>query len=65
MEDEIMELTLDQVENIINDMLNTQHTVVEISGSLFDPARILKACDPIAYRQLVIQWADRNGVEII
>lgn len=65
MEDEIMELTLDQVENIINDMLNTQHGVVEVAGSLFAPARILKACDPIAYRQMVIQWADANGVEII
>ena len=58
-------LTLDQVENIINDMLNEQHKVVEIAGSLFYPSRILKACDPIAYRQMVVQWADANDVEII
>ena len=62
---EITKLTLDQVENIINDMLNEQHKVVEIAGSLFNPARILKACDPIAYRQMVIQWADANDVVII
>lgn len=61
---EITELTLDQVENIINDILNEQPNVT-VAGSTFSPARVLKACDPVAYRQMVIQWADANSVEII
>jgi hypothetical protein len=61
---ETTELALDQVEDIINEMLNEQ-TNVTVAGQTFSPSRVLKACDPIAYRQMVIQWADANNVEIV
>lgn len=57
-------LTLEQVENIVNDMLNDEQPVVIVGGQTFSPATILRKCDPIAYRVLINQWADSNDIEI-
>lgn len=45
-----------ELENQFNEMLDECYPTVEIGGILFYPSRIVKECDPIAYRVWLSDW---------
>ena len=38
------------IEQMYDEFLNDSNGLVRVAGLVFEPAEVLKACDPIAYR---------------
>ena len=51
------QITEQDLEDMFDDMLDEQGEV-EVAGSTLYPSRILKACDPVAYRCGLNDYAD-------
>lgn len=47
-------------EDMFDDFLNEFNPTVSVMGYDYDPARVLKEVDPIAYRQEFLNWVDSN-----
>lgn len=50
-------ITEQDLEDMFDDFLDEQGEI-EVAGSTLSPSRILKACDPIAYRCGLADYAD-------
>lgn len=47
-----------------DDFLNECWEPVKICGYTYDPARALKQCDEVAYREEFNNWLDSEGLEL-
>jgi hypothetical protein len=54
---------MDIWEQAFDDFLNECYEPYEIGGITILPATALKECDPIAYRQALLDWEDLNERE--
>lgn len=47
-----------------DDFLNEVYPTISICGYDYDPARALKQCDEVAYREEFNNWLDLEGLEL-
>lgn len=47
-----------------DDFLNELYATVTVCGYDYDPARVLKEIDPVAYREEYNNWLDSEGLEL-
>ena len=48
----------------VDEILNETNEKIKIGNLTFEPAKIIKKLDPIAYRQIVLDIADSENIEI-
>ena len=59
-----MKMKEDDYKKQFSAMLDEVNDVVIVCGIPFDPAEILEKCDPIAFRQAMLNEADILGIEL-
>jgi len=47
----------------VNELLN-ENEEIKIGSLTFEAAEIVKKCDPIAYREIVLDYANSKGIDI-
>jgi hypothetical protein len=57
-------MTEQEVEKRFDEFLDENYPEYKIGELSFTASEILKNCDPIAYREALLDWADANGIEI-
>jgi hypothetical protein len=63
-EDEVETLTESQAEEMYDEWLDGGWGPVEVAGMEFDPSRIIRELDPIAYSIGMREWLDNEGLEV-
>jgi hypothetical protein len=56
-----------ELEEMYKQSLDEDRELIRVGGSTFDPSRVLKQCDPVAYRTGMHDYADsllEDGYEI-
>ena len=57
-------VTQDEAEALFNDEINALTRSASVLSYRFDAAKVLKACDPVAYRCELTLFLDARGLEI-
>jgi len=52
------ELTDNELHDMFDQMLDECYTLNEVAGLQFDPSKVLRVCDPNAYRCGFNDWVD-------
>jgi hypothetical protein len=56
-----------ELEEMYKQLLDEDRELIRVGGCVFDPSRVLKQCDPVAYRTGMHDYADallEDGYEI-
>jgi len=62
-EDGAEELSESEADEKFQEFVNETHETITVMGLDYDPARVLKDVDPIAYRQEFLNWVDSETQE--
>lgn len=64
--EEVLAQTISEREALerFDDFLNEVYPTISICGYDYDPARALKNCDQVAYREEFNNWLDAEGLEL-
>lgn len=55
---EYVEPDPDDYEESLNDAINGSHADIVICGMTFEAADVFKSCDPVAYREALVEYVD-------
>ena len=59
------EITWEEAEEMAADMLDETYPLVTVGELSYLPSQVLKFVDPIAWREVVNDFADSEGYEIV
>jgi hypothetical protein len=60
-----MELIEEEAIERYSELLDELFPIVTLGSLEFNPSRIIKELDPIAFKTMMLEWEDRENIEIV
>jgi hypothetical protein len=55
---------MSELVDFVDEIIDDTNGDVEIYGMTYNPSYILKECDPVAYRSILLDIADNNEIDV-